>query len=841
MSATGEPRLFTVRSLDRINVEVADEERAAATSATSEFTASGGRKKKRNAKQALNWFNERSRCEKQLIVGVGILLAICCTLFITALVLLLRGPPYDESKVCRSEECMASAALVMQNMDLNADPCEDFYQYACGRFSESNPIVGDSLDINLFNLKRKKLDQEIKDFLEKPATSKDPLPVQQAKQLYDECLDLDAMDKEGMNPIFDLLKKVGLPLVPALFRFEDSAGESALGNWQWAGAAGSFTRWAGIDAIVGVYVTPDLHNSSLKRVKIYPPSWSTPYSFKNRKKYAKLMSDGEFIEEALKESQAERSLPGKAISLRKKYMRNVIEIAINATKENRTNTNQFERQEDEKKMNESLSAMDKALDKLIQIDKSLRTALNGSFREIDMQKFNLSDLQEFTDNITRENNSERKNLINWELLFSKVFEGTNVTTDKLGEIYIYAPYITHMTNVLANSSTSSVEAILWWLAIDAGVQHTTKKMRNTLNDYLTEFHGTRYRPRKRSDKCMNMVNKYFGVAVGHYFANPGFVNRSSEKIGTMYDGIKDVFKNRVRGLDWMDEITKQAVVEKAETTKINIGFPKEALNSTNLTMYYAGVEKFEKRDKRKFLSNFMKIVRFHYFEMFSRLNEPVNREEWASDPMVVNAFYSMETNLITVPAGILRFPFFDTGLDVLNYGGIGVILGHELTHGFDNTGRLYDANGNYRSWWVNDTADVYDNKTKCFVKHYGKLYIEELGFVDGRLTLGENIADNGGVRAAFESYQLLRKQKPDLKELLPGLEMLSPEKLFFIFYAGWSCQSVDKKAIAYVMFDPHSPSEARVWGAVSNSWIFANTFGCDFCSTMNPKKKCEIW
>ncbi|KAF4532556.1 hypothetical protein B566_EDAN008480 [Ephemera danica] len=345
----------------------------------------------------------------------------------------------------------------------------------------------------------------------------------------------------------------------------------------------------------------------------------------------------------------------------------------------------------------------------------------------------------------------------------------------------------------------------------------------------------------RSMVCASITNDLMGMAVSYLFATPSFVQAAEEKVGEMVDDIRNSFIERVHKLDWMDEETRLVTLRKVNAMKVLIAFPKWMLQAGELDKYYYGL----KLDPGNFLMNAVKIMEVSMKKMLMSVVLPntVKMETWASDPTDVNAYYSFQDNAITIPAAILQFPFYNMGLEVLNYGAIGTILGHELTHGFDTLGRLYDDAGNFRPWWTNKTAKEYMRRSSCFIYQYSNYRINDVhANVDGYMTLGENIADNGGIHEAVEAYKkLAARHGHSLNNVLPGLESLKPDQLFYLSYANLWCEQSTPMAKKWAVKGNHAPNPARIWGSLSNSKHFAKTWNCPLYSPMNPQKKCELW
>ena len=288
-----------------------------------------------------------------------------------------------------------------------------------------------------------------------------------------------------------------------------------------------------------------------------------------------------------------------------------------------------------------------------------------------------------------------------------------------------------------------------------------------------------------------------------------------------------------------------------------IGYPVKSpdiLNDTALKVYYESVN----ITNTTYFSNALSIAEFDVRKLWSALGKPTNRDKWSMNADTVNAYYNPPGNEIVFPAGIMQKPvFYDPSIpQYLTYGAFGAISGHELSHAFDSSGRHYDESGNYTDWWDDATVKAFEEKVKCFIDQYEEFTVPNPNgnplHVNGRLTLGENIADAGGLNAAFGAWKAVEAQHQS--QLLPGLQDFSKEQMFFISYANWWCgKSRPEAAVSAIYRDPHAPMWARILvrkipcpkmphmltitkGAVANSQHFRESFNC-------PVKQptCELW
>lgn len=241
-----------------------------------------------------------------------------------------------------------------------------------------------------------------------------------------------------------------------------------------------------------------------------------------------------------------------------------------------------------------------------------------------------------------------------------------------------------------------------------------------------------------------------------------------------------------------------------------------------------------------FFDNSLAMRRFGVDDEWSALGKPVDRDQWGMTVPTVNAYYNPPGNEIVFPAGIMQFPVFDVNVPAyMSYGAFGSVAGHELSHAFDSTGRHYDQTGKFEDWWTNETISAFKTKTDCFVEQYGNFSVPGPDgkplHVNGRLTLGENIADAGGLSASFQAWKRRAGEKPNMD--LPGLEHFTQDQLYFVSYSSWWCgKTRANTAINRIYTDPHAPKWARILGTMANSREFRDSFQCP-----SREPTCQLW
>jgi len=340
--------------------------------------------------------------------------------------------------------------------------------------------------------------------------------------------------------------------------------------------------------------------------------------------------------------------------------------------------------------------------------------------------------------------------------------------------------------------------------------------------------------------CISDVDNVLGFAIGAQFVNETFDIQTKPEAERMIKLITKAFRQGLVEAEWMDEKTRYQAEKKAEKITNMIGYPDYIVNNTALDEKY--------KDLAVTDGYFDNNINFNIWvlqENLKKLDKPVEKNKWGMTPSTINAYYTPLKNQIVFPAGILQAPFFSMNRpESLNFGAMGVVMGHELSHAFDDQGRQYDSDGNMRNWWKNDTLEAYKEKIKCIEKEYANFTVNG-EHINGLQTLGENIADNGGLKAAFRAFTNLNKaDKHWSYGALPGLNMTDHQLFFISFAQVWCDHSTPQASHLSTMEDAHSPPRLRVIGTLSNSLDFAKEFKCRKGSKMNPADpnyKCKVW
>ncbi len=329
------------------------------------------------------------------------------------------------------------------------------------------------------------------------------------------------------------------------------------------------------------------------------------------------------------------------------------------------------------------------------------------------------------------------------------------------------------------------------------------------NFYGTILSGQKVQ-KERWKRMARAVDGSLGELLGQLYAARYFKPEAKQRMLTLVNNLQAVYQSRIETLDWMSAETKQRALAKLEAFTKKIGYP----------------DKWKKYDdiqisRTTYYQNMQSIARHDYQEMIQKLGKPVDKKEWGMTPPTVNAYYNPIFNEIVFPTGILQFPFFDFAADdAINYGAIGAVIGHEMTHGFDDQGRQYDKDGNLKDWWIKMDADQFKSKTQAIADQYSKYTVLSDLKVNGNLTLGENIADIGGLAIAYQAFKMTKQGQSTEK-----IDGLSPDQRFFLSFAQvWRIKIRDEAVRMRISTDPHSPAMYRVNGPLSNMDAFYTAF-----------------
>ena len=393
-------------------------------------------------------------------------------------------------------------------------------------------------------------------------------------------------------------------------------------------------------------------------------------------------------------------------------------------------------------------------------------------------------------------------------------------------------YITEANEIL-KGDVEKVKAYFAWNVINTAAGYLS-------DDFVKEsfkFYGTalsgKEEMRPRWKRVTGTVDGALGEAVGQMYVEKYFPKEAKDRMLTLVDNLKTAFGERIQDAAWMNDTTKQTALEKLGTILVKVGYPDKWRD-------YSGLE--IKGDS--YFANILRSNQFDIAYMINKIDKPTDKTEWLMTPQTVNAYYNPTTNEICFPAGILQPPFFDMNADdAVNYGAIGVVIGHEMTHGFDDQGRQYDKDGNLKDWWTAGDAENFTNNAQVLVDWFNAIKVSDNPetYANGKFTLGENIADNGGLQISYQAMQ-----NAIAKGQVNGEEMdgFSAAQRFFIAYAGvWAGNIREQEILRLTAIDPHSLGRLRVNATLPHIAAFIQAFDVKEGDSMYlaPEKQVVLW
>jgi predicted metalloendopeptidase len=650
------------------------------------------------------------------------------------------------------------AAAVKSAMDTKADPCQDFYQYACGSWRETTKLPADQVrwgrGFSEIAERNRTVNRSI---LENAARSPGDDPNRQKLGwFYGTCMDEAGIAAAGTKPIEGWMKDVG--------KVKDAAGlMTTVGKMHAASIPGLF----------GLGVEGDFKDPNTNIGQMFQGGLNLP--------------DRDYY---LSEDPAKKDI-------RDKYVAFVAKM--------------FEMYGD--KPDAAKAKAGRVL--------AFETELAKNSRP----RAELRDPDKTYNKLDREGLQKLTPKLDWDAYF-KAMGHPEVT-----QLNVAVPEFFQGLEKLAYATEpATLQAYLQWDVLHDAAPALPKNF----DDENFNFYGKTLQGQKeqqaRWKRCVAQTDGALGEILGQEFIKVQFPGDSKKIARDLVETIQTAFSNNLPSLEWMDDTTRQRALGKKAAIANKIGYPDKWRDYSKL--------KIKKGD---YFANLLAAGRFEFEREAAKIGKPVDKTEWGMTPPTVNAYYNPLNNEMVFPAGILQPPFFSKEFPAaMNYGGIGMVMGHELTHGFDDQGRKFDASGKLTEWWEPTVSTKFDERASCIEKQYGGYEVQPDLKLNGKLTLGENIADNGGIKEAFNAYKAYEAKHPGMeKPAVPG--MTNDQLLFVAFAQTWCSLATPEIERVLVTVDPHSPPKFRVNGPLSNYDQFAQTFQCAAGTPMHPKDACEVW
>ncbi len=653
-----------------------------------------------------------------------------------------------------------SAGIDLGAIDRAANPCNDFYQYACGIWMKNNPIPGDQARWGRFDELAMRNRETLKAILEETAVEK-PGRTPNQKLIGDQyasCMDEAGIEKKGLAG-----------LQPTLDRLAKGSGKT------WLAEEVARLHAAGVNVLFRLGPTQDAKDSNKTIANLGQAGLTLP----DRDYYLKT--------------------DAKSEELKSKYVAHVQKMF-------------------------ALLGHDAAR---AAAEARVVMAFETALAKVSADRVTLRDPQKRYNAVTLAQLGQTASGFAWDAYLKRV----NVTEQTFNTAS--PAFLNGMSSAVATASPADVKTYLTWHVLNDAAGMLPKAF--VAEDFQfseATLQGVKeLAPRWR--RCVVMVDRQLGEALGQEYVTRTFGEEGKQRTLKMVGEIEASMEKDVKSLDWMSESTKTQALEKLHKVANKIGYPEKWRDYSSVKIVRGDL-----------IGNDERVAAFAFRRQLEKIGHPPDKAEWSMTPPTVNAYYSPAANNINFPAGILQPPFFFKGGDeAANYGAIGAVVGHELTHGFDDSGRQYDGDGNLREWWTEEDAKKFKERADCIVQEYSAFKATADTNLNGKLTLGENGADNGGVRLAFMALMdAVSKLDAAGGKSMPGVADYTPQQRFFLAYGQVWCQNISEEAARLrAVTDPHSLGRYRVNGVVQNMPEFQKAFGCQVGQPMVKENGCRVW
>ncbi|ABF39014.1 Endothelin-converting enzyme 1 [Candidatus Koribacter versatilis Ellin345] len=666
--------------------------------------------------------------------------------------LLLAGIPWVHGAPEENDTGFSIDAL-----DRTADPCTDFYQFACGNWVKNHPLPAERTRFATFDQLEEHNTATLRTILDKAseqakAGSADATTTK-IGDYYAACMDESAIDAKGTAAIAPVLEKI--------------RGMQSRADLPQTLAA---LHLISVDAFFGFFSITDP---------------------KDARQVIAATDQGGI---GLPERDYYLTTDEKSVKLRAEYVAHIAKMLELA--------------------GTSQAAAAKSAEKVM--------ALETQLAKISMDVVSRRDPEKLYNPSTREKLVAGSKDFNWNHYLAAVnppqFEKIN---------HVSPPFLNGLGAVLQKTDLAVIKDYLTWQTLHAASQELPTGFQTEEFHFYRQVLGGAKEQRPRWKRCANYTDNHLGEALGQVYVKSAFGAQAKERMETMVKNLEAALHEDISNLDWMSQDTKKQAMAKLDAMVDKIGYPDKWRDYSNYRV--------ERGDA---LGNLWRGNEFEIRRQLNKIGKPVDKTEWGMTPPTVNAEYHPERNDITFPAGILQPPFFDNRLDdAINYGAIGAVIGHEMTHGFDDEGRQYDRDGNLHDWWTATDGKAFTDRAECIVNEYSGFEATEGVKLNGKLTLGENTADNGGVRVALMALLASYGNNPPA-----DVDGFSPEQRFFLGYGhAWCANQTPESLRLQATTDPHSPGKWRVNGTVQNMPEFRKAFGCKAGMAMAPSNACRVW
>jgi putative endopeptidase len=688
------------------------------------------------------------------------------------------GVPDTEAPVVEKVS-LERVGLSAKAMDRSTDPCNDFYRFACGGWNDTTEIPSDKPRWNRsFSEIYQRNEKDLREILEAANSSKEA-NVKKMGDFYAACMDEVAVEKAGLAPIAALLNAVAA-LAPAEASTDDKGKKKPKPTKK--KKADEATKPASkIAPVIAM-----LHARG-----IYP--------------FFDIMSEQDFKDATKMIAQIDQNglgLPDRDNYLKADDKSKELRAAYLAHIEHMLALSGY----DSGKAKSAAAAV---------------MALETEIAKISKTRVERRDPDGLYNKIDRSGLDKRSGAFGWGDYLKARNLGT-VTDINVTSI----PFVEGLGKLIASTDGHALTHYLRWQVLHASAPMLSKAF---VDEDFKLTHAITGQPamRPRWKRCISATDQGMGELLAQPFVQKRFTSESKQAVESMVSEISKAFAREVQGLSWMDGATKSRAMAKLLKMAYLIGYPNKWKS------YPFAV------DLNAYATNVFAAASHELARKLGQIGKPVDREEWFMTPPTVNAYYNPQMNQMVFPAGILQPPFFNADANIaVNLGGMGMVVGHELTHGFDDSGSKFDADGNLRSWWEPSVRGKFDERTACVDKQYAAYEVLPGVKLNGKLTLGENIADIGGVKLAFRAYRAMRSGA----QVVSLADGFNEDQQFFLSIGQiWCSKYRESFARMRAQTDTHSQPNWRVNGSLRNIPEFGEAFECAEGTQMRPANACDVW
>ena len=656
-----------------------------------------------------------------------------------------------------SQPPASHSGLDLSAIDKSADPCNDFYQYACGNWLKNNPIPADESSWGTFNQLYERNQTALRDILQDAQAHQNSGPIdQKIGGFYQSCMNEEEIEKRGTQPLQSELERI-----QHVTNAQDLVDEAAR------------LQDRGIGVFFSINSTPDPKDARMTIADLDQGGIGLP--------------ERDFYFRTDEKSQ----------EIRKKYVAHIA------------------------KMFELIGILPEEAAKKADGIMALETALAKGSLDVTSRR----DPQKLVHEMPKSDLKQLAPNFNFDQFFVQFH------TPEFNKLNVDVPdFIKDLNGLLANTNMDRLKDYMTWHYLNASAGRLTKAFVDENFDFYGRTLSGTKELRPRWKRCVSTTDQALGEALGQKFVEKTFGKQGKERTLEMVHEIERQMANDIESLSWMSPTTKQQALAKLNAVANKIGYPDKWRDYSSVDII-----------NNDYFGNWFRAIEFETKRQISKIGKPVDRSEWGMTPPTVNAYYDPTQNNINFPAGILQPPFYSNHAnDAVNYGAIGVVIGHELTHGFDDQGRQFDADGNLKDWWQKQDENQFNKLADCLVNEYGGFSPVTGVELNGKLTLGENTADNGGIRLAYMALMDdLSKKSISVSSKQDGY---TQAQQFFLGFAQVWCENTrPEQARTWAQTDPHSPGKFRTNGVVSNMPQFSSAFGCKAGDKMYAGHACRVW